>query len=301
MVDRAENDKRRHIKAYFEGSNALLAWLLIIVGVPMIFAFGLGLVMIAVGAYLLWQRKSKLSGQQIDKWAAEDFAAHNFIMRAWVMFGSPEITREPLVLRGIATSTPLSENVFSGEMVGDDGLTRSTPLSATVILCSAEQLGIYQAGLDLATGNRVNERFVEVFYQDVVGISTIHRTESLDLKKVELGLKTTNMNLAEIQKGLTRAKLRMNLTRLKTLFGDHIVDDVLQRDTAKIYRIDFVDGSNIAIPVRDGRPTRVANGQDDAQAGDEIARSMVLLRAFVREKKRAALLQVAARGSGSLV
>lgn len=299
MVNALENDKRKSIKEYFEGPNTVAAWLLIVFGIPLIFAFGLGLLMIALGIYLLWRKKSKLSDQQIDKWIAEDFAAHDFVMRAWLMSGFTELAREPMVLRGIAGGT-LSDNVFSSEMVGEDGQLRSTPLAATVVLCSPDQLGIYQTGLDLTTGNRVNEAFVEVFYQDVVGVGSAHRSESLDLKKAELGLKAANVNLNELQKGLTRAKLRTNLGRLKTLFAKHILNDILQRDMSMIYRIDMIDGHQISIPIRDGRPTREANNQDDARAGDEVARQMVMLRAFVREKKRS-LLQSGAHGSGPLV
>jgi hypothetical protein len=299
VADHSEDEKRANIRKYFDGSSAALAWTLIVLGLPFLFAYGFGLVLIAIGIYLLWRRRSDLSDKQIDRWTAEDYAAHNFLLRAWQMSGFDEQIRH-VSLQGIAAGTNLADDVFSGEIVGDDGVLRSTPMSATVILCGQDQMGIYQTGLDLTTGNRVNERFFEVFYQDVVAVSVGYRSNSLNLKQVESGLRGANLNLAEVQKGLTRKKQRMNLRKLRSIFSQHIIADVLQRDLVKVYRIDLANGEHIVIPTRYGLPTRVANAQDDAQSGDEIARSMAAVRAIVREKKRAALRAEAA-GAGPLV
>ena len=272
---------------------------LIILGLPLLFAYGFGLVLIGIGIYLFWRRRSRLSDKQIDRWIAEDYAAHNFPLRAWQLAGFDEQVRH-VFLRGIAAGTTLADNVFTGEIMGDDGVARSTPMSATVILCSHDQMGIYQTGVDLTTGNRVNERFLEVFYQDVVAISVGYQSSSLDLKKAEKGLRAANISLADVQKGFSRKKLRMNLKKLRAIFVQHIVADVLQRDLVKVYRIDLADGEHVIIPTWYGLPTRVANAENDPQSGDEVARSMAAVRAIVREKKRA-FLRAEAAGAGPLV
>ncbi len=80
-------DKRKSIKSYFDGGSILLALLLIGLGIPAIAFMGLGLIMIGWGLFLLWRRRKLMSDEQIDLWIEEDFAAHNFVERAWRLAG----------------------------------------------------------------------------------------------------------------------------------------------------------------------------------------------------------------------
>jgi hypothetical protein len=180
----------------------------------------------------------------------------------------------------------MGSGIIEGSRMGDDGKVRSTPRGATVILCTADQMGIYQAGLDLTTGNRVNERFLEVFYQDVVAISCGVSTESLDTKNYMQGI---SLSAEQLRRGVTRSKLIKNLRQLTERFRADIVADILQRDMRKTYRIDFIDGEHVQIPIADGRVTRTANAERDPEAGSESAKAMLSLRTFVRDKKRAIL------------
>lgn len=293
-------DKRKSIKSYFDGGSILLALLLIGLGIPAIAFMGLGLIMIGWGLFLLWRRRKLMSDEQIDRWIEEDFAAHNFVERAWRLAGSPNLERHPTFIRGFADEE-LEKRVFSGERWGEDGVWRKTPLAATVILCTQDQIIVYQTGLDLTTGNRVNERVVEAFYQDVISVSIASRSETIDLDAMSKSIKSAKFDLKDVRQGLSRRKMRKILTRMKTKYRNHIVGDILQLEQSKVYSIELSDGDTITIQVPDGRPTSVAGTLDDAAQGDVNAQNMVALRSFVREKKQRLLHRYGSIASGPLV
>lgn len=299
MATEGEN-RRKHVKDYFDGDNRILAWILIVLGTPAIALGGLGLLMMGYGIYLLWQRRRHLSDEQIDKWTEQDFATHNFVERAWQMAGSPQLVRHPTFVRGVAGDI-LSRGIFKGERWGEDAVWRKTPLAATVILCTADELIVYQTGIDLTTGNRVNERLIEAFYQDVISVGMNSHTETLDLEESVKDVARAKLDAKQLAQGLSKRKLRRIFTRLKTKYREHLVGETLQYEQTRVYQIELSDGDTIAIAVNDGRPTRVANNQDDAAHGDATAQSMISLRAFVREQKQRLLHRYGAQGAGPLV
>jgi hypothetical protein len=299
MSNSSEDTKRKQVKKYFAGKDNTLPWILIVIGVPLLFLKGIGLILIIIGLILMFSDNSTHNDKQIDRWTEEDFAAHDYKTRASQLAGFSELVREPILLRGLAGDV-LKAGIYNGERVGDDGMLRATPFAVTVILCSPEQMGIYQTGIDLTTGNRVNETFLEVFYQDITAISVRARSETLDFNSSATDISTLKLNADDLRKGFSKRKLRAQLASLRGRFENYIVDGSLQRDMSKVYRIDLADGDQISIPIADERPTKAANAQNDAEAGDEAARNMVALRAFAREKKRA-LLHGGPAGSGALV
>ena len=186
--------------------------------------------------------------------------------------------------------------------MGKDGRMRSTPITATVILCTADQLGIYRTGVDLTTGNRVNERVLEVFYQDVVAIGTdaVTVTGNVDAANAVGSIGLATLTERDKRRGFSKTKLIRNVHRLADRFRSELIAGMLQRDMRKVYRIGLSDGETVRIPIADGRPTRRANSEVDVEVGDEAAKAMVALRAFVREKKRA-VLRADPAGSGPLI
>jgi len=283
-----ENSKRKAIRDYFDGKVSQLGWLLIVLGLPLLMVFGLGLLLIAFGIYLLLRHKTLTSDSRIDQWTNEDFEKHDFVKRAKQLCGFEDLVRDAIILRGLGYSGA-SEGLIHGERYGEDGHMRYTPLGATVLLCTQDQLGIYQTAVDLTTGNCANEKVLEVFYQDIVAISTQASSESLDTKNILQEIKSTSLKPDAIRQGLSQKKLMKNITLLTERFREFIIADILQRDIRKTYYIELSDGKTIVIPMADGRPTGKANQEDDAASGDETARAMVALRKFVREKKRAVL------------
>jgi len=299
MATASEKLKRKSIRDYFEDPGAVMAWALILLGIPALALFAVGLLMIGAGVYMLWRKKSLTSDQQIDAWIAEDYGRHDFVARARQLAALGKEERDPVVLTGGA-SEELKQNVFSGERWGDDGSFRETPMSAAVILCSADQIAIYRTGIDLTTGNRVNERVYEAFYQDVVSINIASSTSSMNLDKTEAQASFWGkLNATDIQKGLTKAKVKMNLNGIRTRHADQLINNVFQSERARVYRIRLCNGEEIVLPIGDGRPTRVANASDDQSLG-ETARGMFALRAFVRDKKRQLLAEMAS-GGGPLI
>jgi hypothetical protein len=308
MIGDGENEKRRSAKKYFKGKSHALAWGLMAVGVPLLVSPLIGIPLILAGLILrFWPFKSE-SDSFIDSVADKDYASHPYVKRAQDLSSFSSYEREPVLIRGFS-GEHLKENVFSGRRLGEDGKLRTTPIAATVILCGPDQLGIYQTGIDLTTGNRVNETFWEIFYQDVSSITVKSNSDTIDFKeffggffsrvfkRVNLSL---NLSAKDKQEGFTAKNIRKAYTTLKNTYAKHIVGSFLQRELTKTYQIDIIDGDKITIITADERATAVANASNDAMSGDEVARSMFALRSFVREKKRA-LLYSKMGNAGALV
>jgi hypothetical protein len=290
MVDSREQGKREAIKAYFQGHSNVLAWTLIIVGIPFLFLFLVGLIPIILGVVKLMKGRTVASDAKIDAWTAEEWRLHDFAARAQQLSRFDRLVRPPVVLCGLATPGQ-AKGALQAEILGGDNRYRSTPIGATVLLCSPLQLGIYTTGIDLTTGNRINESFLEVFYQDVVAIGAHANTASFDFEDAETKLESgpTGFNVQAIMSAFARARTTANLRKLRSLLSGDTIAGILQFERSVTYRIDFLDGEHIAIPISDGRSTRRANGADAAADGDEAARNMIALRQFVREMKRQAL------------
>lgn len=268
------------IKKYFGGAGRMLPWLLILAGVPLLIVYGLGLLLIGAGIFMLSQRSAPVEDSKIDRWTDEIIAGHDYIARAREMSGFTELVREPILLIGFAADE-LKAGVFNGDRVGDDGNLRETPMGAMVLLASPDQLGVYRTGVDLLTGGRVNERFLEVFYQDVTAITVGKQSQHLDL-----GLAVSNLGQgAGIKASIDAAKAKKNAQKLRSRYGRSIVADVLQWEGSRIYRIDLSDGTHVNFAVRDGRVTDEANAAPFV-GGDDTATAMYALRLFVRDKKR---------------
>src|SRR5271165_4130560 len=286
-----EVKKRKAIKKYFKGDKHILAWILIFGGLPLI-AIGVGIIMIIAGIVLAARKTQSAQEVQVDAWSDEDFRSHNYVDRARELFNFSSYERSPVLVRGIA-GQELSRDVFQSQRLGNDGKLRSTPIAATVILCGPDQMGVYQTGIDLTTGNCINETLWEVFYQDVTSIGTSSNSYTIDFKEIFkkfFGVRffVGQLRLSEEQKkrGFTASNLKKAFTALEKRYKKCFIGDFLQREISKTYYIDLADGDKIRIIASDERPTREANRQNDAAMGNEVARSMQALREFVREKKR---------------
>lgn len=277
---RVSGGNAEKIKKYFGGAGRVLPWILILVGVPLIFAAGVGLLLIGAGVFMLSRQSAPVEDSKIDVWTGEIIALHDYVARAKEISGFTNLVREPILLTGFASDS-LKSNVFSGTRVGDDGIIRETPMSATVLLATDEQMGVYRTGIDLITGNRVNENFLEVFYQDVTAVTVGSLSDFLDLG---LAVRTPAQGV-NIQQSLDAAKRRKEATKLRARFGRSIVADILQWERAKLYRFDFSDGEHVSIVVQDSRITEEANASQFVE-GDSTAQAMHSFRTFVRDKKR---------------
>ncbi len=279
------------LRKYFSGSGRVLPWVLIVLGIPLCLLW-VGFIMIPAGIVMLFRQSSPIADNKVDMRVESVMAAHDFVSRARELCAFTEFVREPILLTGIAGDDLIGSN-FSGERVGDDGVYRATPLEATVLLSTPDQLGIYRTAVDVITGNRVNERFLEVFYQDVVAVTVGEQTKTYDLQNVDnrleriIDLMSWRWFLKLLmpqQKGIQQAL--KNAKKLRKNFGRAVVADMLQLEASRVYRIDLADGQHIQMRVADGRPTCEANESPFASSGGESAKAMHAFRLFVRDKKR---------------
>jgi hypothetical protein len=303
-----EDQKRRAIRKYFAYQGPNLGWILVIVGAILCllgFAFSilflLAIALIISGFFLVSRHRTLGSDSRIDEWIAEDLHRVDAVNRARNLLRIEEEDRKggPILLIG-AFEAQSGQLVIKGERMGDDGGIRLTPIGITVILCSYDQLGIYQAGLDLTTGNLVGESSQEVFYQDVIAIRFASVTTTDDTKSALENVRLTKLSRTELARGISQAKLLQNFKKVIERYQPYIVADLLQREMSKVYYIDFADGRSVVIPLFDGRPTRQANLDVPAASNQETVRAMVSLGAYVREKKRA-LLKLEQTGQGALL
>lgn len=279
-----QKENAEKLKKYFGGSGRLLPWLLIAIGIPLLFAFLIGVIPIAIGVWMLSKQSAPLPDGKVDQLTDEIMRSHDYVTRAREVSAFPELIREPILLQGLAPKWQ-RDGVFSGERFGDDIKLRATPMGVTVLLAAPDQLGIYQTGVDLITGNRVNEQFLEVFYQDVIGVVTVSQTKSYDLGEALKNV-TPTANPADIKRNLDLAKLRKSIEKMRQKHAKSIVADILQWQDTKVYRIEFANGQHVEIVVGDGQITEEANARPFVSSDSETAQAMFALRTLVRDKKR---------------
>ena len=297
-----EHHKREAIKKYFRSqSNKSLAIALVVIGVPFLLAGGLGLILIIIGGRLYFRSNVARDDAQIDAWMAEDFQKHDFVARAKELSTFDSLVRDPVLLK---TGAPLLPgcDLVRGERIGEDGVWRRSIVGASVLLCNDEQLGIYQTGIDSMTGNRVGERFTEVFYQDVTGVDVVKETDTVDFKAMLVDLRAANFSAREKEMGLSRSVMAKNLDALKRRFAAYIFADILQRESLTVFRVNFSDGRDMTFPIVDRRATAVANeGPIVDPVADEVANQMLTFRQFVRDMKRRQISGGSTGAAGALI
>ncbi len=280
----------KNLKKYFRGKGRILPWILIILAVPCFISvvlIPLALIFVIAAFFMLRVRSLPISDQRVDEITTQIVESFDHVARARELCGFTDYVREPILLLGFAPEDLVGEN-FSGNQIGKDGTYRATPWAATVLLATPEQIGIYQTGIDLVTGNRFNETFLEAFYQDVISVSIGSLTRSIDLKE-ELRQAQKNSGtgvFGAVFNALDEGSIKKQVRRLKARFSSHIIADLLQFDYARLYRIDLANGQKVEIMVNDGRFSGQSSGEAFLQEEDETARAVHAFRMFVREKKR---------------
>jgi hypothetical protein len=184
-------DRRSAVKKYFKTFPKWAVWM-IIIGIPLLLAFGLGLLFIGLGIWGLVSYFQRPGDAQIDAWIEDDLK--KLQQQALNKTGTdPSVLmqKEPVVVTGLRFGD-LPSSTFWAFRTGKDKIFRFTPMDVTVINFTADQLLVYQCALDLTTGNPLNESTDEYFYRDVVSVSTV--TES---RNVTMANKPIQMKAAE--------------------------------------------------------------------------------------------------------
>jgi hypothetical protein len=183
-------DKRRHIKKYFKPFPKWAVGM-IIIGLPLLALYGLGLVLIGIGILGLVDGSKKPSDAQMDSWLEEDLNMLHGKALSKTGTDASELVGEPVMVTG-----PRVWNVADAHIAfnrGKDNVCRFTPAAVTVLNFTANRLISYSCVLDLTTGNALNESTDEYFYQDVVSVSTKTKSQSIPVP----GKETVQLTEAE--------------------------------------------------------------------------------------------------------
>jgi len=189
-------DKREQIKKYFKKFPKWAAWM---VGIGAIVALVsgmeaggivLGVVLVGIGGWAIWNSFQTPSDSEMDAWLEEDLKVLNQKALSKTGTDQSELGGERVMVTGPRFWDVLSANV--GYKKGKDGTWRFTPVGVTVLNFTANQLVCYTCSLDLETGNPLNESTDEYFYKDIVSVST--KTKSLAVK---IGEASVQLNSAE--------------------------------------------------------------------------------------------------------
>jgi hypothetical protein len=240
-------DKREQTKKYFKPFPKWAVWM-IIIGLPFLAQYGLGLVLIGVGVWGLVDWNKKPNDAQMDAWLDEELKVLHGKALSKTGTDPSELVGEPVMVTG-----PRFWNVAGAEVAfkkGKDNVLRFTPVGVTVLNFTPNQLIAYSAALDLTTGNILNESTDEYFYRDVVSVST----------------KTKRMNVQASGTGALKGGLQLN--------------------DAETFELTTSGGTSIEVLLRDPSLIEKMGGGDIPTTRAEKAIQTV--RKMLREKKSAA-------------
>lgn len=169
------DEKRSQIKKYFKNFPKWTIWM-IVVGVFLLGAYGLGLIPIGIGIWGIFSWSQKPSDQQMDNWIAEDLKGLEEKALNKTGIDRSELVGETVVVYGPRFWS--IGGADTGINKGKDEIIRFTPIGVTVINFTQNQLVTYQCALDLTTGNTLSESTDEYFYRDVVSVATQNQSKS---------------------------------------------------------------------------------------------------------------------------
>lgn len=293
-----ENDKRREIKDYFRGkeqrSNKLPIGLMAVGGlvllvsltsfniIGMLIGGGLGF----LGFRLFKAKPKTATEEQIDAWFSEDLQG----LDSWAR------TRTGIDAIGGEAGEALSlisypdnemvKNTFNSGKRGDDGKWRVTPQAFSCFFFLENTMVAFQCEVDHSTGNKINERYFEFFYQDIVTVASLSRTHTTgasSMIQAITGAPDTNTKQAAASALLSNAT---------AIVRGRAVDNVVQYVAEESFVISLSNGEAIPVRVSDARFVD-RDTQELAQISGLQAR-VKMIRDRVREKKRS--LRASERG-----
>lgn len=249
-------NKRDHIKKYFKPFPKSAVWL-IILGVPLLAAFGLGLILIIAGIWRIASWGKKPMDRQMDEWLEEDLQRMEKITLERIGLDESELKSDTVLLTGLRFWNIGGAEI--GIRKGKDDIIRFTPLGVTVINFTEHQLVAYQCALDLMTGNPLSESTDEYFYRDIVSVST--QTESMTWDKAMLA-----------SEGLA-----------KTPLVGLIKHGKLQFNAANMFVLTTSGGTSIEVVLDD--PTFIESMGGGSIPSEHADKAIAAVRKMLREKK----------------
>jgi hypothetical protein len=249
-------DKREQIKKYFEPFPKWAVWL-IVLGVPLLVAFGVGLIPIVIGILKIISWKKKPADRQMDAWLDEELQHMHTRALEKTGLDTSELVAEAVLLTGLRFWNIGGAEI--GIRKGKDEIVRFTPIGITVINFTEHQIVAYQCALDMMTGNPLNESTDEYFYRDVVAVST--QTESMTWDKAML----SSAGLA------------------KTPLASLVKHGRLQFNAAKMFVLTTSGGTSIQVVLND--PALIESVGGGTIPTERADRAIQAVRKMLREKK----------------
>jgi hypothetical protein len=249
-------DKRAQIKKYFKPFPKGAVWL-IILGVPLLVAFGLGVILIIIGSLKIVSWKRKPSDRQMDVWTEEDLQGLEKKALKTTGLDESELVRESVLLTGLRFWNIGGAEI--GIRKGKDDTIRATPIGVTVINFTEHQLVAYQCALDLMTGNALSESTDEYFYQDVVSVSTQTESKTWD----EAMLSSNDLAKTPLSALVKHGKLQFN--------------------AANMFVLTTSGGTSIQVVMDD--PTLIESLGGGTIPTDKADKAIQAIRKMLREKK----------------
>lgn len=283
-----EHEKRREIKDYFRGkeqkNNAWPIGLMVVgglTGLGSLLGFNVigilfGGAIAGLGFFLFRKQAKTVSEAQIDAWFAEDMRD----LDAWsrTRTGIDAIggeTGEALSLVSFPDPDMVKNMFFTGKR-GDDGVFRVTPQAYTCFYFLENTMISFQCEIDHSTGNKINERYLEFFYQDIVTVSSHTRTQTSG---------ATNM-INALASGATDSKSAASalLSSATAVVRGRAVDGLVQYNAEESFRITLSNGETIPVRVSDSR--FVDRDTNELAQISNLQARVKTIRDRVREKKR---------------
>jgi hypothetical protein len=194
----AEQIKREKIREYFEPKKGLGPYHFLAIGFGLVALFFVLVyfeapVAVLVGAALVSMIPLAISGvmlnalaqaatdEDIDYWRDEDCDAVIARVCEETGYDSDDLLNpgDPIVIEGFARFDNLKVRHAQDDVtkawrfkvrIGEDGITRFTPPSLTILHFTRDHLIAYQCDLDLLSGQVLNENISEYFWQDIVSL-----------------------------------------------------------------------------------------------------------------------------------
>jgi hypothetical protein len=283
-----EHEKRREIKDYFRGkeqkNNAWPIGLMVVgglIGIASLVGFNIigilfGGALAGLGFFLFRKQAKTVSDEQIDAWFAEDM--HD--LEAWsrARTGIDAIggeTGEALSLVSFPDPELVKNTFFEGKR-GEDGVFRVTPQAYTCFFFLENTMISFQCEIDHSTGNKINERYMEFFYQDIVTVSSHTRTQTSGATSMINALTSGGTD--------NRSAASALLSSATAVVQGRAIDGLVQFNAEESFRITLSNGEIIPVRVSDSRFVD-RDTKELAQISNLQAR-VKTIRDRVREKKR---------------
>jgi hypothetical protein len=192
--------KRSRVEAYFSRGSALGWWVIVtLAGLVLLLAAHqiattvepsdfaaqqhvessvrlIGVVLFVIGGVISFARWKYLpNDRQIDTWSNADWASVGERAMRKLSLDADELIHEPIEFHYYSVDGDAALRR------GRDNLWRTSKLAATVINSTRQQFMIYLCRIDLTTGRFSYEETHEIFYQDVMEISTVAESRTVDL------------------------------------------------------------------------------------------------------------------------